>query len=160
MDDLFGQVSQALEDGATRPEAFTLFLRLLSSHFDRVDSGAGYKTLRTFDLPNGTVFCEFSRKFPAVVSAATRTARLLAPVAEILLEVVRMAVNEKYPSLMPTLHPGGMAAKPRPFGTLDDIWLAFQTFTNKKTPAINGKNIIYTRGSSTRWADARPGSAP
>ena len=141
MDDLFGQVSQALEDGATRPEAFTLFLRLLSSHFDRVDSGAGYKTLRTFDLPNGTVFCEFSRKFPAVVSAATRTARLLAPVAEILLEVVRMAVNEQYSSLMPTLYPGVMATEPRPFGSLDAMWLAFQTLANNETPTINGECI-------------------
>ena len=30
-----------------------------------------------------------------------------APGVEVVLEVVRMAVNEKYPSLMPTLYPGG-----------------------------------------------------
>ena len=135
-------------------------LRLPSSHFDRTDSRTRYKKLHIFGVPYGTPFCEFSREIRVIASAATGAEPVLVSGTDIGLEVVRMAVNEKYPSLMPTLYPGGMAAKPRPFGTLDDIWLAFQTFTNKKTPAINGKNIIYTRGSSTRWADARPGSAP
>ena len=41
MDERFGQVSRALEDGATGLEAFTVLLPVLSGHFDRVDSGAG-----------------------------------------------------------------------------------------------------------------------
>ena len=37
MDESFGQVSRALEDGALGPEACTLLLRLLNGHCDRVD---------------------------------------------------------------------------------------------------------------------------
>ena len=59
MDEVFEQVSRALRDGATGPEAFALLLRLLSGHFDRVDSGAGYKKLHTFGVPNGTTFFLF-----------------------------------------------------------------------------------------------------
>ena len=109
MEDCFGQVSRALEDGATGPEAFTLLFRLLSGHFDRAYKGTGYKELHTFGVPSGTPFCEFGREFRVVVSAATGTERALAPGAEIVLEVVRMAVNEPYPSLVPTLYPGEMA---------------------------------------------------
>ena len=43
MDECFGQVGRALRDGASGLEAFALFLRLLSGHFDGVDLGAGYK---------------------------------------------------------------------------------------------------------------------
>ena len=109
MEDCFGQVSRALEDGATGPEAFTLLFRLLSGHFDRAYKGTGYKELHTFGVPSGTPVCEFGREFRVVVSAATGTERALAPGAEIVLEVVRMAVNEPYPSLVPTLYPGEMA---------------------------------------------------
>ena len=41
IDDFFGQVSRALDGGASGPEAFTLVLRLLVTHFDRVDTGEG-----------------------------------------------------------------------------------------------------------------------
>ena len=34
-----------------------------------------------------------------------------------------MGPNEQYPSLMPTLYPGGSATVSRPFGTLDAMWL-------------------------------------
>ena len=94
MDDVFGKASRALEDGATRPEACTLLLRLLSSHFGRTDSGAGYKKLHTFGVPSETPFCEFSREFRVVVSAVTGTEHVLEPGTEIILKVVRMVVNE------------------------------------------------------------------
>ena len=48
VDDCFGQVSRALEDGATGPEAFTLLLRLPSGHFVHADSGAGCEKSHTF----------------------------------------------------------------------------------------------------------------
>ena len=88
MEDCFGQVSRALEDGATGPEAFTLLFRLLSGHFDHAGSGAGYKKLYTFGEPNGTTFCEFSEEVRVVVSEATGTLLVLAPWAEIVLELV------------------------------------------------------------------------
>ena len=106
---------------------------------DRADSGAGYKNLHTFGVPNETPFCEFSGELRAVVSAGTCAELVLALGAEIVLEVVRMAVNEQYSSLMPTLCPGVTATEMRAFGTLDAMWLAFQTLANNKTQAINGE---------------------
>ena len=50
IDGFFGQVSRALDGGASRPAAFTLLLRLLVTHFDRVDTGEGYTKLHTFDV--------------------------------------------------------------------------------------------------------------
>ena len=42
IDDFFGKVSRALDGGASGPEAFALLLRLLVTHFHRVDTGKGY----------------------------------------------------------------------------------------------------------------------
>lgn len=42
MEGQLGQVSRAFKGGGTGPEASTLLLRLLSSHFDHVDNGTGY----------------------------------------------------------------------------------------------------------------------
>ena len=44
-----------------------------------------------------------------LVSAVTGSDRTLAPGVDMVLEVVRMAVNEQFPLLMPTLYPGSMA---------------------------------------------------
>ena len=77
---------------------------------------------------------------------------------------VRMAVNEHYPSLMPTLYPGLMATKLRPFGTLDAMWSAFQALSHNKTPAINGKicSSLPTSSSGVQsyasWGPRPPGN--
>ena len=162
MDDGFGQVARALRDGASGPEAFALFLRLSSGHFDRVDLGAGYEQLHTFVAPNRTPFRKFSGEFRVVVSAATGTDHVLAVGTDIVLEVVRMAVNEQYPSLMPMLYPWEMATEPRPSGTLDAMWLAFQALANNKTLPLTAKNkflpyfvvgraVIRLVGTPTPW---------
>ena len=149
-------MSRALAAGATGPEAFTLLLRLVSNHFDGTDTGASYTKLHHFGAPNGTPFCDFSRAFRGVVSAATGTERVLAPGGEIFLEMVRMAVNEQCPSLMPTLYPGVLATVSRPFGTLDAMWLAFETLVKNKTPAINGEKTIILPASSTGVRSSAP----
>ncbi len=42
------------------PEAFTLLLRLLITHFDGVDTEEGYTKLHTFGMCNGMPFSDFS----------------------------------------------------------------------------------------------------
>ena len=79
MDKMFGQISRSLRDGASGPEAFALLLRLLSGHFVRGDSRAGYRRLHIFRVENGTPFCDFNRESGVVVSPATGTERALAP---------------------------------------------------------------------------------
>ncbi|CAN0571839.1 unnamed protein product, partial [Laminaria digitata] len=67
---------------------------------------------------------DFNREVRVVVSAATGTERVLAPGAEVVLEVVRLSVNEQFPSLMPTLYTGNLATEKKPFGSLDAMRLA------------------------------------
>ena len=59
------------------------------------------------------------------------------------LEVVRIAVNDQYPRLMSTLYPRVMTTDPRPFGTLNVMCLAFQSLVKNKTPAINGDFVFF-----------------
>ena len=70
-------------------------------------------------------FCHFSRAFWVLVTAVTGSERTLAPGVDVVLEVVRMAVNEQFPTLMPTLYPGSMARDPKPYASLDKMWQAF-----------------------------------
>ena len=45
IDEVFEQVPRDLKEGASGPEASTLRLRRLITHFDRVDTGEGYTRL-------------------------------------------------------------------------------------------------------------------
>ena len=124
IDEFFGQVSRALMEGAPGPDAFTLRPRLLTTHFDRVDSGEGCTKLYNFGVCTGTPFCYFSRTFRVLVSAVTRSERVLAPGVDMVMEVVRMTVNEQFPTLMPTLYPGSMSTDSKPYASLDAMWKA------------------------------------
>ena len=139
IDEGFQQVSRDVEEGASGPEAFNLLLRRLMTHFDRVDTGEGYTRLHSFGVCTGTPFCDFSLEFRVLVSAVTGSERTLAPGVDAVLEVVRMAVNEQFPSLMPTLYPSSMATDPKPYTSLDKMWKAFSDLSINKTPAVNGE---------------------
>ena len=116
------QVSRAMAEGASGPEAFTLLLRLLMTYLDRVDTEECYTNLHSFGLCNGTPFSDFSREFCVLVSTATGRDRVLSPGTDVVVEVVRMAVIEQFPTLMPALYPGSKATDPRPFAPLDAMW--------------------------------------
>ena len=66
------------------------------THFDRVDTGESYTRLHSFGVCTGTPFCDFSREFRVLVSAVTGSERTLPPGVDVVLEVVRMAVNELF----------------------------------------------------------------
>ena len=77
-----------------------------------------------------------------LVSAVTGSERTLAPGVDVVLEVVRMAVNEQFPTLMSTLYPGSMATDPKPYTSLDDkMWKAFGDLANNKTPAVSDCHV-------------------
>ena len=112
--------------------------------------GQGTRKLHTFGVSNGTFCCNFSGEFRVVVvSAVTGTQSVWAPGVEVALRVVRMVVSDKYPSLPPTLYLGVLATEPRPFGTLDAMWLAFQNLAHNMTPSITGENFCSLVASST-----------
>ena len=100
IDDFFRQVSRDVEEGASGPEAFNLLLRRLMTHFDRVDTAEGYTRLQSFDVCTGTPFCDFTREFRVLVSTVTWSERTLDPEVDVVLEVVRTAVNEQFPSCL------------------------------------------------------------
>ena len=112
--------------GASGPEAFTLLLRLLMTHFDGVDTEEGYPKLHTFGMCNGMPFSDFSREFRVLVSTATESERVLSPGTDVVLEVVRVAANDQFPPLLPALYPGSKATGPRPYASLDAMRRAFR----------------------------------
>ena len=161
IDDFFGQVSRAMDDGTSGPEAFTLLLRLLWTHFDRVDMGEGYTRLHTSGVCNGTPLSDFSREFRVLVSAVTGSKRVSSPGKNVVLEMVPMAVNEQCPTLMPTVYPGSKATDPRPFASLDAMWRAFSDLAHNKTP-VNGEKHVPLSVCSTggrSFAPSGPRSA-
>ena len=107
---------------------------------------------------NGTLFYDFSREFRVLVSTATGNERVLSPGTDMVLEVVRMAVNEQCSTLMPTLYPGSKAMDPRPYASLDSLWRAFSDFAHNKTPAANGEKHFSLPASSTGAQSSAPSS--
>ena len=102
IDDFFRQVSSDVELGASGPDDFNLQPRRLMTHFDLVDTGEGYTRLNSFGVCTGAPFCDFSRESRVLVSAVTGSERTLSPRVTAVLEVVKRAVDEQFPKLMPT----------------------------------------------------------
>ena len=125
-------------------EAFIPLRRRLMTHFDRVDTGEGYTSLHIFGVCTRTPLCGFSLEFRLLVSAVTGSDRTLAPGVEVVFEVVRMAVDEQFPPLMPTSYPGSMATDPKPYASLGRMWKAFgDDLSNNKTAAVNVEKQIF-----------------
>ena len=94
-----------------------------------------------------------------LVSAVTGSERTLAPGVDVVLEVVRMAVNDQFPSLMPTLYPGSVATDPKSYPSLDKMWKAFGVLSNNNTPAVNGKKKTNLPVSSPGVPSSAPSGA-
>ena len=63
-------MSRAMAEGTSGPEAFTLLLRLLITHFEWVDTEEGYTKLQTFGMCNGMPFSDFSGEFRVLMPTA------------------------------------------------------------------------------------------
>ena len=74
---------------------------------------------------NGTPFTDFSREFRVLASSATGIERVLSPGVDVVMEVVRMALNVQAQALMLALYPGSKGTDPRPYASLDAIRRAF-----------------------------------
>ena len=83
------------------------------------------------------------------MSAVTGSECTLAPGVDVGVEVVRMEVNEQFPSLMPALYPGSMATGPKPYSSFDGMWKAFGDSSNNKSPAVNGEKVYSLPASSS-----------
>ena len=72
-------------------------------------------------------------RFGYFVSTATGSERVYSPGTDVVLELVRMAVNEQFPTLRPMLYPGSKATDRRPYASLDAMWRAFSDLAHNKT---------------------------
>ena len=86
------------------------------THFD----GVATLNCKNNEICNGTPFY-FGREFRVLVPTTTGNDRVLSPGTDVVLEVVRVAANERFPALMPAMYPGLMATDPLPQASLDAI---------------------------------------
>ena len=87
--------------------------------------------------------------------------RPLAPSADMVIELVRMQTAQQYPMLMPTLSPGELATKERPYCTLASMWTVFANLKHNTTLAINGDKLTSASQASSSQAPVhRTSSGP
>ena len=91
-----------------------------------------------------------------MVSTVTGSERVLSPGTNVVLEVVRMAVNEQFPTIVPTLYPASKTTDPRPYVSLGALWRAFSDLAHNKTPVVNGEKPLSLPVSSTRARSSAP----
>ena len=151
LSDYFQQIRRRLDDGASGPEAFKQFLRLLADHFDTGDSQTGFLRLQQFGVSTGTSFAVYLRAFRLLVASVSGSERTLAPSTSMILEIVRSSVMKQYPMLSPLLYPGALATAVTPFVSVSAMWEAFSPLSTNQTPALAGDDYFSlpsTQGSS------------
>ena len=98
-------------------------------------------------------FPDCNQKFGVLEPTATGRDRVLSSGTDAVLEVVRVAANEKFPALLPALYPDSKKTDPRPYVSLDAMWRALVT---NKTPAVNGETFFLLPVSSTGARSSAP----
>ena len=64
-------------------------------------------------------------RFHVVVDSTVEKGAPLAPFSNMAIELVRIQTAQQYPMLMPTLFPGELATKERPYSSLASMWTEF-----------------------------------
>ena len=67
---------------------------MLSQQFDHGDAVSALSELQIFGVPNGTHYTAYHRGFRMVVSGVIGSKRALAPRVGLVLDIVRLSVNE------------------------------------------------------------------
>ena len=138
VDDLFFQLQERITTGSSGPAAFKLLLVDFADHFDRAPRGAALETLQKFGVRTGTPFSSYLRALRVVVASTVEKGGQLAPSAAMAIELVRTRTAQQYPMLMPTLFPGDLATREKPYVSLASMWTAFGDLKHNTSPAIDG----------------------
>ena len=138
IDDRFAQLQERLASGVNGPAAFGTLLTDVADYFDRAPRGAGLATLQQFGVPSGTPFSSFLRSFRVIVASTVEKGGPLAPSPEMAMELIRIRTAQQYPMLMPTLFPGVLATRERPYDSLATLWTVFANLKHNTSPAIDG----------------------
>ena len=78
------------------PSAFSLLLRLLSTHFDPVDQGRAFVNLQDFVVPTGTVCSTCLRAFRELALVVQGTEKICRPSDAMVIEVMRTSVIRQF----------------------------------------------------------------
>ena len=137
IDDLFSQLQERMTSGASGPVAFKTLLTDFADHFDRAPRRAALATLQNFGVRTGTPFASYLRALRVVVASTVEKGGPLAPSSAMAIELVRIRTAQQYPMLMPTLFPGELATREKPYVTLASMWTAFNDLKHMSL-AIDG----------------------
>ena len=138
VDDMFSQLQEKLSSGIGGPAAFKTLLTDFADYLDRAPRGAALATLQNFGVRTGTPFASYLRALRVVVAGTVEKGGPLAPSAAMAIELVRIRTAQQYPMLMPTLFPGDLATREKPYVTLASMWTAFNDLKHNMSPAIDG----------------------
>ena len=138
VDDLFSQLEERMTTGSSGPAAFKTLLADFADYFDRAPRGAALETLQKFGVRTGTPFSSYLRTLRVVVASTVEKGGPLAPSAEMAIELVRIRTTQHYPMFMPTLFPGYLATREKPYDSLASMWTAFASLEHNTSPAIDG----------------------
>ena len=159
VDDLFAQLQKKLASGVDGTATFRTLLIDLTDHFDRAPRCAALETLQTFGVPSGTPFLNCLRSFRVVVASTVGKGGPLAPSPEMAIKLIRIRTAQQYPMLMPTLFPGNLATRERPYDSLTTLWTVFAHLKYNTSPAIDGDVFAPVPQSSSSHAHS-PLSSP
>ena len=129
IDDLFSQLQERMTSGASGPVTFKTLLTNFSDYFDRVPRGASLATLQNIGVRTGTPFASYLRALWVVVASTVEKGGPSAPPAAMAIELVRIRTAQQYSMLMPTLFPGDLATREKPYVTLTSMWTALMIKT-------------------------------
>ena len=138
VDDLFSQLQERMMTGSSEPAVFKTLLADFSNYFDRAPRGASLETLQKFGVRTGMPFSSYLRTLRVVVASTVEKGGPLAPSAEMAIELVRIRTAQQYPMLRPTLFPGDLATREKPYDSLASMWTAFADLKHNTSPAIDG----------------------
>ena len=156
-DDLFFQLQERMTSGSSGPAAFKTLLTDFADYFDRAPRGSALATLQNFGVRTGTPFASYLRALRVVVASTVEKGGPLAPSAAMAIELVRIRTAQQYPMLMPTLFPGDLATREKPYVTLTSMWTAFGDLKHNMSPAIDGD--AFASASRTSSSHAPPAVA-
>ena len=152
IDDLFSQLQERLTSGSSGPDAFRTLLADFADYFDRAPRGAALATVQNFGVRTGTPFASYLRALRAVGASTVEKGGPLVPSAAMAIELVRIRTAQQYPMLMPTLFPGDLATREKPYVTLASMWTAFGDLKHNISPAIDGDTFASASRTSSSHA--------
>lgn len=129
-------LKERLTSGPTRPGAYNILLTELTYCFDHAPRGAALEVLQKIGVRTGTSFSRYLQTFRVVVASTVEKSGPLASSPDMMIELARIGMAQQYQMLMPTLFPGKMATRERPYDSLQSMWTALANLNVVQHPPV------------------------